>query len=64
MEPQQAALANRRRRLVHGHWRAGYVRFKTKLPGFYCAQVRFPGNPSFLHASSQWAKFKAPTVLR
>jgi hypothetical protein len=42
----------------------GYVRFKTKLPGLYCAQVRFPGNPSFLHASSQWAKFKAPTVLR
>jgi hypothetical protein len=42
----------------------GYVRFKTKLPGFYRAQVRFPGNPSFLHASSQWAKFQAPTVLR
>jgi hypothetical protein len=41
----------------------GYVGFKTKLPGFYRAQVKFGGNPNYLPASSAWAKFKAPTVL-
>jgi DNA-binding beta-propeller fold protein YncE len=42
----------------------GYVGFKTKLPGYYRAQVRFGGNENYLHASSPWAKFKAPTSLR
>jgi hypothetical protein len=42
----------------------GIVPLKIKLPGYYRVHVKFGGDPNFEPASSSWAKFKAPTVLK